>query len=310
VRVAIAVAVLAAIALGLFLASGRLVGRRDGGPVAVEVRPRRATTLGRATGRPLDDALLELLRRRPDVVAVVPRMELAVPALAAVDLRGEAIRFEAGGFTDGIPASALADDPALAARFADVDPAAPRGAACRPEDGARACPPPLARWYCDARDHLCHRRVPVIVSPTVVELYDQQLAREHDLPPSDVIGVVPGAATDGPVFTFILGESMVAPADPTPARATRHLIGAVIVGVSPRARTIGLTVPLAHVAAWNRELGGGDPAGYSAITVHLRGADARTAFTRAIEALGYDVDEVSSPGSSAGAARTPRPPDP
>ena len=282
-RVVLAIVVVAAIAVALVLWSRRLVGRHAATPAAVtlEVRPLRTGPFGSAT-RDIDGATIVALRARADVAAVIPRVELAGPASGSVDVRGEAIRFEAGGFTDGIPADAVADTPALAARFVDPSPAA-IGGACRPEDGARACPAPLARWYCDALDLRCHPRVPVIVSPDAVALYDTRLAPDHDLPPSDVIGLVPGAAVDGPIFTFLLGDSMLPGAEPA---GRPHLVGAVIVGVSPHAKPIGLTVPLGHVRAWNRELTGKDARTFTTATVRLRSAGARAAFVAALEPLG------------------------
>ncbi|HVV85912.1 MAG TPA: hypothetical protein VHE35_22790 [Kofleriaceae bacterium] len=302
----------AAIALGALgvSAAAIVVIARLGGPgrgaraddaVDVDVVPR-------LPGRPgprgeLDDAVIATIRARPEVAWVVPRELLEAPASGSVDLAGQELRFEVGGFTDGIPPAAVADEPAIRSAFvdadadgdADADPAAATGPACRPEDGARACPDELAH-YCDARDLRCHPRVPVLLSPTMIELYDDQLASSHGLPPSSALGLVDGQPRHRIPFTIVLGDAAASPGPATPPapgapRPPRHLVGAVLVGISPRARKVGLTVPLADVLAWNRDFADAPspPGTYTAASVRLRNAAGRAAFVRAMSAAGLDV---------------------
>ncbi len=222
----------------------------SGPPVEVVVVSPRATVLGKDASKPIGAGEIERIRGRREVVNVVPRMELRGRALGAYTFEGQEIKFEVGGFTDGIPASAV--EPALAATFVDLDPASPA------------------------------RPVPALLSPVMVQLYNQKMADQHDLPRLGPVELDLAIRSGRLVFTITLGDSMVpAYRDPPPVTRT---IDAVIVGVSPRAKSIGLTVPIGYVAAWNRELVGNHAAGnHSSLVVTLRDGASLKPFTAWIE---------------------------
>ena len=60
---------------------------------------------------------------------------------------------------------------------------------CVPDEKKNPCTNP-DYYYCDASDLKCHRRVPVIISPTVLELYNGQVASSHKLPRIGDIGEI------------------------------------------------------------------------------------------------------------------------
>jgi hypothetical protein len=245
--------------------------------VDVEVVPTPAILAGKDLSKPIDAATLAAIRQRPEVIAAAPRMALRGPASATAAVAGQDVRFEVGGFADGVEVAALADDPALRARFVDLDPAAGAGPAC----GDAAPCADLAGQYCDAGDGRCRPRVPVIVSPTLLAMYNTQFAPSHDLPLVEPATFELVSRRKPLTFDIALGWSMNAGVDTVAVQE----IGAVVVGVSPRARDVGLTVPMGHVRAWNRALGK-DDAGYSAVDVRLRRAAAVEGFGRWLDEQG------------------------
>src|SRR4029077_18190333 len=77
----------------------------------VQVVAPRASLLGKDISKKLDDAIVQKIKLRPEVkhddpkqdtFAVVPRMNLAFPAFGRGDFEGNDLKFEVGGFADGI----------------------------------------------------------------------------------------------------------------------------------------------------------------------------------------------------------------
>src|SRR5262249_1607248 len=121
---------------------------------------------------------------------------------------GNDLRFEVGGFADGINPDYVQDDDRTRELFRDWDGVKddPKRQACVPpppdpnEEGIQSpraapknpqprryynpCPSP-DRYYCDD-DRTCHHRVPLVMSPTMIELYNGQFAKTHGLPVVDV----------------------------------------------------------------------------------------------------------------------------
>jgi hypothetical protein len=226
-------------------------GQRAPGEATVEVvvvAP-RALLGGKEVSKAIGDVELERIRRRPEVVSVVPRMALRGPALGIFTIDGQEIRFEVGGFTDGIPADAI--EPGLADRF--VEPALG-------ED----------------------QPVPVVVSPTLVTLYNDRFAKAHGMPQLGEADIAVASRGDRLTFAIELGMSMVAlERDPPWPRRT---VKARVIGVSPRAALIGMTVPIGQVAAWNRDLlGDGIDVSYDSVAVVLRGASRTKPFAAWLE---------------------------
>lgn len=246
----------------------------------VEVIAPHTSIAGKNLSQKLNQSTVDQIKARREVSEALPRMTLQFPAIGFGRFEGQEIRFEVGGFTDGIPASFVADDPKLAARFRDLDPAQAPGPACEPNRGRAACPD-RAFSYCDTRDNLCRPRVPVIVSPTVLELYNTQVADSHGLPHIGMMEqFVAERGVERMAFTIALGDTMVAGSNKEIA-AQRREVGAIMIGVSDKARRIGLTVPISYVTMWNREFAGEEAARtFSSIVVTLRDKDRLAPFTQ------------------------------
>lgn len=218
----------------------------------------------------LDDRVVQSIVRRSEVVRVAPRLTLDVAARASGNLDGFEVGFEVGDFADGIDPELISGAAPFSSPFVDWD----TGQTARPS--CADCSPEVS--YCDEVDHTCHHRVPALVSPTTVTLYNDEFAAKHGLPrianPDQRIG---GGSLR---FTIVLGESMVAG---TTGRSIHH-VEAVVVGVSPHAAPIGLTFPSGYVRRWNQEFHGRTR--YSSVIVTLRDAGQLPAFSRWSQALG------------------------
>lgn len=265
------------------LLTGVVGGAGPSGPaIAVEVRAVRTTMLGKDTSQPIGPAHVAAIRERHDVHAVVPRLELRTRALGTAVIDGQDVKFEVGGFADGIPAEAVADDAALANVFVDLDAAA----------AGLPCPCPERGDYCDARDGRCHPKVPVLVSPTMVSLWNDRFAAEHGLAWLDAPGLAAAIDRGQFAFTITLGESMLPYGDARP----RHTVEAIVVGVSPRAKSIGLTVPIGHVASWNIAEPDAPPdVRYSSLEVTLRARDRVAPFARWLhDTYGLEAETIAT----------------
>jgi ABC-type antimicrobial peptide transport system permease subunit len=255
----------------------------------VEVVAPRASFMGKDITKKLDDSTVEMIRARPEVKDATPRMKVAFPAAGFGMFEGQELKFEVGGFCDGVDPSVLEKEPKLAELFKDWeapgvdDPA--KTVACVPpqpvddgqggtKPGKNPCPDPEF-YYCDIQDNRCHRRVPVIVSPTLLELYNGQVASTHGLP---MIGdleqfVVERGGLGRMRFTIALGETMVTGSAMATGDKKRRVEG-MLIGITNKAMPIGMTVPIQYTRRWNQEFVGDEAAGtYSSIVVTLRDKD-------------------------------------
>jgi putative ABC transport system permease protein len=247
----------------------------------VEVVAPRASFLGKDFRKKLDDAVVEQIRAQPGVTQAIPRMGMAFPATGQAWFEGHSINFELGGFADGIPAEMVADED-FAALFRDWEAPGAAGALARCGPAPEyTCPEP-GRYYCEPSDGMCHHRVPVIVSPTLLELYNGQFAASHGLP---VIGqfeqfVVERGGLGKMRFYIGLGDTMVAGSNiVVPAHEQRQVQG-MLLGVSTRAMPIGMTVPIEYMRRWNRQFAGEEAASsYSSIVVKVADKDAVAPFS-------------------------------
>src|SRR5262249_12717584 len=124
----------------------------------------------------LDDALVQKILARAEVASAYPKLKMAFPARGEGQLLGNQVRFEVAGFCDGIDPVLLEDDPGMH-KFKDweeIDARAPP-MAC---DAAGACPED--RWC--APERVCRHRVPVLISRTIIEIYNGGFADSHGLP--------------------------------------------------------------------------------------------------------------------------------
>ncbi len=298
----------------------------------VQVVAPRAQFLGKDMSKKLDDAIVEQIRKRPEVKSALPRMSLTFPAYGRGDFEGQDLKFEVGGFADGVDPSHIGSDPALQALFKDWDEAEKgKRVACVPppnpldddEDSpAQSAPAPgpapaaapgiaapaglvgsatgsagnpgvapvvLAqpsyvnpcpnpdRYYCDELDRTCHHRVPVVVSPTLLELYNGQFAKSHGLPIIDADlakFIVERGGLSRMRFTIGLGQTIVAGSNAGIEKSKRRRVEAALIGISSAAMPIGMTVPIEYIRRWNREFRGEEAAtAYSSIIVTLRNKD-------------------------------------
>ncbi len=250
----------------------------------VEVVAPQATFAGADVSKQLDDAIVQTIKARPEVVAAVPRMSLALPAAGSGNFDGQALALKIDGSADGVdPEHVLSDSNLspkdrdyLAGLFQDWEDPSRRTApvACTPPPAAyfefkpnsyrNTCPQP-DREYCDAVDNTCHHRVPVVLSPAMLQLYNTQFAKANGTPLVDQDFAKFMLARGGLArmrFFLELGGDQV---------GASRTVEAVLVGISAKAKPIGMTVPIQYIARWNREFVD-DDAGktFSSIVVTLR----------------------------------------
>lgn len=277
----------------------------------------------------LDDSIVETIRQRPEVREALPRMNLNFPAYGKGSFEGQELRFEVGGFADGIDAAFVGDSARTAELFRDWEaleqdrpkiscvprppdpddddyylpavpepepepeplpsagapPAAPAQPAAppKPKGYKNTCPEPDL-YYCDELTRTCARRVPVVVSPTLLELYNGQFAKSHGLPTinSDLAEFIVKRGGLGRMrFTIGLGSTIVSGSNARIDRTKRRRVEAQLIGISSKAMPIGMTMPLEYIRRWNREFLGEEAAGtYSSIIVTLKSKDQLAVFSQ------------------------------
>jgi putative ABC transport system permease protein len=305
----------------------------------VQVVAPRASLLGKDISKKLDDNIVKTILTRPEVAGAVPRMSLAFPAFGRGNFEGSDLRFEVGGFADGVdapfvqsdertrelfkdwmadandlhrvrcvpyrpappveptentcPAGCKADIPEAAdpdeviqspkaptkglqtklpASVAERDALPPVQIAGKNGEYMNPCPEP-ERYYCDDGTGRCEHRVPLVISPTMIELYNGQFAKSHGLPivETDFIKFITQRGGLAAMrFSIGLGQTTIAGSNTSIKHRPRR-VEAVLVGVSARAMPIGLTMPIQYIQRWNREYMGEEAATtYSSIIVTLK----------------------------------------
>jgi hypothetical protein len=126
--------------------------------------------------------------------------------------------------------------------------------------------------------------VPVIVSSQLLELYNSNVAPSMKLPR---ISREMASKVD---FTLVVGRSYLG-GTPDPSKVREY--HARVVGVSPRAVLIGITVPIGYARRWAEDNGSGkgEIRYKSAYVTVSTGAEITPAIT-AIEAMGLEVDKI------------------
>lgn len=223
----------------------------------------------------LDDEIVAQIAARPEVVRAVPRMGLAFPATGEGTFEGQALSLKIDGSADGVDPSHVTGDPSLLpedrAYLADLfqdweDPARGAGPACvPPPPGQRSpCARP-EREYCDVATRTCRHRVPVVLSPAMLQLYNTQFAKANRTPliGDDLVKfMLERGGLERMRFNLELGGG---------ATQRQRRVEAVLIGISNKAKPIGMTVPIQYIARWNREFVDEDAASrYSSIMVTLR----------------------------------------
>lgn len=126
-------------------------------------------------------------------------------------------------------------------------------------------------YYCQKEDMKCHHRVPVIISNTLIELYNSQFAKSRGLPAIGKMAefIVQRGGLAKMRLYIDLGKSAVAMSNKPLLSAPRRVEG-VLLGISDKAIPIGATVPIGYVKRWNREFAGEESAtAYSSLIVDL-----------------------------------------
>jgi putative ABC transport system permease protein len=243
----------------------------------------------------LNDGTVEQIAARPEVKAAFPKMKMAFPAKGGGRLLGSNVAFEVGGFCDGMDPSLLDGDPG-AEVFKDWE-ELEKGKlvpCARPQEappGSPAQPVCAQNYYC-GQDGMCHHRVPVLVSRTLVELYNANFAPAHGMPK---IGAVQEAALQGTMrslrFNIMLGESFVAGSTDN-LKAPPRMVEAMLVGISNKAMPIGMTVPIGYIRRWNEAYKGPESARtYSSIVVDLRDRSMLSSFLPWLKLQGLEQEE-------------------
>lgn len=217
------------------------------------------------------------LRRVPGVVQAYPKLRFAFPAGAfgGKELLGQDVGTHEM-IADGVDPELVRAD--VTGSYPFVDPLATPGPQCRADADcgeAKYCELPSG-----AASGQCSNPVPVLVSRYVVELFNKAIAPAHGYPQ---IGGQLLARAEGMTFSLNLGVSMLGRA----TKGTPRSVRARVVGISPSAIDLGLTLPLPVVARFNREFAGDAAAqNYSSVLVRT--------------ASGSDVATVVAAGANAG----------
>ncbi len=371
----------------------------------VQVVAPRVSLLGKDASKRLDESVVKTILAREEVATAIPRMNLQFPAAGRGDFEGTDLKFEVGGFADGVDPSFVKDDDRIRAEFKDweavSDPAHDKitatrctppppdpkddilqspgkkpdpkdndddgggwgpqipdpnggsagsaggsdsagsahgsaGSAAKPGSGSGSgsgvakagsgsgsgsgsgriadgsagsgsgtaviikqtgdvpkaptkvepyfnpCPDG-DRYYCDDTEKRCKHRVPVVLSATVVELYNNQFAKSHGMPMADknlVNMLIQQRGLSAMRFSIGLGYTTIAGTGSITKRRPRR-VEAVVVGVSTRAMPVGVTMPIEYIRRWNQEYLGEEAAGsYSSIIVTLKDRNQLAVFSQ------------------------------
>jgi hypothetical protein len=163
---------------------------------------------------------------------------------------------------DGIDPALVSSGPGAIPGFAD--PLATPGPACK--ENADCTAPEYCERPSGSSEGQCSAPVPALVSRYLVELFDHAVAPAHGLPPVAESLV---QRAQGVAFDMTLGNSLLGVARHGEQRKVR----VKVVGISPKAIDLGVTLPVEVVRRWNREYAGEAAASqYSSVVVRVAGA--------------------------------------
>ncbi len=224
--------------------------------------------------KPLTEQAANELAARPEVKAAYRRVKLGFPARAwgGAEILGK--NFYTELVAEGVDPQAMSGEALAPEAFANhLGSHAP----CNADADCRT-----PGEYCPWDTHACEPPVPAVISPFIVELYNGTIAAQTGLPK---IGKFLAGRLRGIVFNIELGRSFIGAAK---SGVEPHQRKVMLVGISPHAAQLALTLPLGYVQAWNAQYAPGAPALSSLVLEARDGADV-TRLTAAIRAAGYDV---------------------
>lgn len=222
-------------------------------------------TEGLFGGKKLNDRLVTQLQRIPGVAGVYPRMRLTFPSSVrgGKEILGKDMVTEL--IADGIPAELVTLEEGADHEFKDweaisceADSACPESYSC--VDGTcqgKTCDSDAecqGGTYCEASAKTCAMPIPVIISPSLLEIYNGSiqtamggargaLSKLPKLSESALIGF----QMEGVFGRSFLGSSKSAKLNTRKMR---------LVGFSDKALGLGVTMPLGYVERLNAEIGG------------------------------------------------------
>lgn len=231
------------------------------------------------------------LRATPGVRAVLPKLRLLFPhsGRGGQELFGRNVG--AGELVaDGIDPALVREELGRGVAFEDTSGQSSGRACQRHEDCAapEKCATEIATNGASVLPGRCERPIPALVSPYLLEVFDGAIAPAHGLPP---IARSLASHAQGLELEWDLGRAGLGFAQ----RGTQRRVYARVVGVSPRAIDLGLTVPLETARRLNREYAGESAASqYTSAVVML----AHPEFTASVGARARELGlEVRTSGA-------------
>ena len=223
--------------------------------------------------KPLSEAIAAQLEARPEVRAAYRRAKLAFPSRAwgGQEILGKSFYTEL--VAEGVDPRAMAGDALGPEPFAD------HLGSHHPCNADAEC---SGGEYCPWDTHACEPPLPAVISPFIVELYNGTLAAQTGLPK---IGKFLAGRLKGIVFNIELGRSFIGASK---SGVEPHQRKVMLVGISPHAAQLALTLPLGYVQAWNQQYAAGAPPLSSLVLEVKEGADV-TRLTAAVRELGFDL---------------------
>lgn len=228
------------------------------------------------------------LRALDGVRQTYPKQQLAFPATVRggksilgedlwADMVADGIEPALVELSNGEGLNAFVDWQAIDACENDAD--CGDGASCnagqcvrQPCDATSKC---LGTAYCDVFTQRCEMPVPVIVSPSLLELYNSNV---QNMLQGTSLRTKPPRLTEDALIGFTvrasLGKGMLGSARSVQKGEARlREVPLKLVGFSPLALPLGATVPRGYIERWNQEFVGEASAGeYSSILVELKRA--------------------------------------
>jgi putative ABC transport system permease protein len=224
--------------------------------------------------KPLTEEASSELAARPEVRAAYRRVKLGFPARAwgGAEILGK--NFYTELVAEGVDARAMTGESLGPLPFADN---LGSHAQCNADADCKT-----PGEYCPWDTHACEPPVPAVISPFIVELYNGTIAAQTGLPK---VGKFLAGRLRGIVFNIELGRSFIGSAR---SGVEPHQRKVMLIGISPHAAQLALTMPLGYVQAWNQQYAPGAPRLSSLVLDTADGADV-TRLTAAIRQAGYDI---------------------